>query len=1012
MTDSAVLNEGDFSFDLNEFFQNSPDMILIIGLEGYILYANAAAERCYGYHLAELTSMHVRDLAAPDLRSHVSEKLRDAIAIPTFFEWRHRRKDGSELPVEIFAQPIFFRGEKARLASIRDISERSQAHAALRKSEARFRAYMEQAAEAVFAHDFQGRFLDVNREACESLGYSHDELLSMSVMDIDENFDLARARTFWGGIDPGQTVTVQGKHRRKDGSSFPVEIKVGCFDFDGERRYLVFVRDISERELAHAALTESENIFRSIFEQAAVGVAQVHSRSGRFVRINQKYCDIVGYSRAEMEKLDFQTITHPDDLTEDMENMARLIAGEVRQFHMQKRYYRKDGRLTWVNLSVSALWKEGDAADFHLAIVEDITASKQLQTVLQLSEEKYRTLFENMLNGFAYHELVTDSSGKPVNFRFLEVNQAFERLTGLKREAVEGRLATEVIPGIADDPADWIGRYGRVVLSGEGERFESYSEPLGRWYTVFCFRTSPGHFATTFDDLTERKQSELRLQESRQLLAETEQVGHLGGWSFDIDSAAWVWTDEVYRIYDVGPDFVPTPDRVFSFCTAASRQQAKEAFQALVKQGTPLDIELELVTAAGKHRYVRSIGRLDREHHRAYGFIQDITELKELESQFRQAQKMEAIGTLVGGIAHDFNNMLAAIMGNLYLARGHARGNQTLTGELGVIQMMCERAADMIRQLLTFARRDSIAMQKIALSSFLKEAMKLTAASVPEDMTLSFNFPRHELWVDADITQLQQVLMNLVNNARDALKDRQGGEIHCSLKSCRVDAAFRSRHPQCEGDRFARLSVQDNGCGIPTSIRENIFDPFFTTKEVGKGTGLGLAMVYGAIQGHHGVVEVESDPHRGTRFDVYLPLSDQQSEEQGEGADAVVSGQGELILVADDSQPLLDMYKQLLESLGYRVLLARHGDEAVALYRQYRDDIALVMLDLVMPLTGGVEAARRIRQMSLNTPIIFATGYDSEEGLRQSTSFDHSQLLAKPVSVELLSRAIQSMLNR
>jgi len=390
------------------------------------------------------------------------------------------------------------------------------------------------------------------------------------------------------------------------------------------------------------------------------------------------------------------------------------------------------------------------------------------------------------------------------------------------------------------------------------------------------------------------------------------------------------------------------------------------------------------------------------------GIQLNLIEHETLERQLHQAQKMEAIGTLVGGIAHDFNNILAGMTGNLYLAKKRVKGLPEVTLKLNSVEELALRASAMIGQLLTFARKGQVSMQPMPLSPFIKETIKFLRTAVPENIDIKQNICSDPILILGDGTQLHQVLMNLVNNARDALEGRDDPSIDISLGLFQPDDAFIEKHAYFKHGDYAHLSVADNGCGVPETQVEHLFEPFFTTKEEGKGTGLGLAMVFGAVKSHQGFIEVDSSEGVGTRFDLYLPMYQAQAdviipnEEQ-----QVAEGNGELILLVDDQEQIILTGKEVLESLGYRVITAINGKQAVAVFESQPGEIKLVILDVIMPEMGGHDAAQRMRQISPNVNVIFSTGYD------KSTQQDlkHEKVLSKPFSIIEMSHLIQDRLN-
>jgi len=396
-------------------------------------------------------------------------------------------------------------------------------------------------------------------------------------------------------------------------------------------------------------------------------------------------------------------------------------------------------------------------------------------------------------------------------------------------------------------------------------------------------------------------------------------------------------------------------------------------------------------------------------HTHYVGIQSDLTRLEDMEHQFHQAQKMEAIGTLVGGIAHDFNNMLAGMTGNLYLAKKRIRDMPEVIQKLDNVEELSMRSADMIQQLLTFARKDRVSIKPIPFTPFIKETLKLLHASVPENIALHEEIYSAALQVKGDSTLLHQVLMNLITNARDAVENVENPRIIVRLDSVHADQSFIGTDSEFAATNYAHLSVEDNGCGIPKKQLEHLFEPFFTTKEQGKGTGLGLAMVFGAVKTHQGFVNVDSREGEGSTFHIYLPLLKREAggSDLCEDKEVSVQGQGEMILFADDQKQVLETGKEVLESLGYQVRTAINGRQAVELFEAHAGEIDLCILDIIMPVMDGTKAAELVRQIKPHAKIIFSTGYDK---LNRS-DMAHETVISKPFPVEKLSRLIRQQLD-
>jgi len=388
---------------------------------------------------------------------------------------------------------------------------------------------------------------------------------------------------------------------------------------------------------------------------------------------------------------------------------------------------------------------------------------------------------------------------------------------------------------------------------------------------------------------------------------------------------------------------------------------------------------------------------------------QDMSEQKQLEEQLRQSQKMESLGTLVGGIAHDFNNILAGMTGNMYLIKKRATDNPDITERVKKLESLAFSAANMISQLLAFARQATVQMDTIAITPFIRESLALSSASISADIALDIHLSEQALTIRGDTTQIQQMLMNLLNNARDALEGRENPKISVSVQPYSASRDFLDRHSGLSSNSFARMTVSDNGTGISEKNIKNIFEPFFTTKEIGKGSGLGLSMAFGAMHTHGGVIEVESKPGIGTTFHLYFPI-EHAKELPSEHQDIEeTDGHGELILLVDDEAHVLETNTEVLKSLGYSVLEASNGKEGITLFKQHSDKIQLVLTDVVMPITGGVAMAEAIRCINPNIPVIYTTGYDKDQVLPDQV-MENALVLSKPLDVADLSQRISRLL--
>ncbi|TLS65748.1 PAS domain S-box protein [Mariprofundus erugo] len=391
------------------------------------------------------------------------------------------------------------------------------------------------------------------------------------------------------------------------------------------------------------------------------------------------------------------------------------------------------------------------------------------------------------------------------------------------------------------------------------------------------------------------------------------------------------------------------------------------------------------------------------------GVFTDITEQELMEQQFHQAQRMESLGTLVGGIAHEFNNILAGITGNLYLVKGEIQEHPASIKKLETAEKLAFNAAEMIKHMLAFAEKGHIHQEPIEVETFIRQAIDLHLLGITENVRLNYLSSHTPIVVNADREKFQQVLMNLISNSLEALKQQPHPEITISSSVFTADKAFHRRHPDIHGEEFLCLSLSDNGCGISQEHIKSIFEPFFTTREVGDGAGLGLSMVFGTVKRHGGAIEVESTVGEGTIFRIYCPIY--QADECPSSQSTVKQGYNETILLIEDDRMILETTRKVLTRLNYRVITALDGRQGVTCLQQHRDSIDLVIVDMIMPDMDGLETATMLRQIRPDIKIIFATGYGTINNSQENNMDDSMLILYKPYSISRLSLMLHKALH-
>ncbi|ROR01687.1 PAS domain-containing protein [Desulfosoma caldarium] len=536
---------------------------------------------------------------------------------------------------------------------------------------------------------------------------------------------------------------------------------------------------------------------------------------------------------------------------------------------------------------VSPLKNNGEKISGVIESFRDITNEARAQERLAKQHREMELLFDHMHGAFALHEILTDASGVPVDYRFLKVNPAFEALTGWKAHDVVGKTLQQILPQGAQE---WVQRYGRTALYGERVEFIADEPTLQKTFSVRAYQTEPGRFVTLFFDVTEREK---------------------------------------------------------------------------------------------------------------------------LQEQLRHAQKMQAVGQLAGGVAHEFNNILQVINGYVEMLLAETPAEDPRREHLQRVMHGGLRAARLVQQLLAFSRKKALQPEVTDMNELLRDFAKLVQKLVGETITVRCVLG-HGLWpVMVDRQLMEQVLMNLVVNARDAMPS--GGEIVLETANVHLHEDHVRPHAHLKPGPYVMVSVADTGLGMTADVLERIFEPFFTTKEVGKGSGLGLAVVYGIVKQHDGVLDVSSEPGKGTVVKIYLPPHEgkpSESEEQTESlAEEALRGT-ETVLLAEDDPAVRSYLATVLREAGYRVLEAQDGMEAVEVFATSEEPIDLVVTDVSMPRMGGQEAVGLLRQRGWKIPAIFISGYvkrpeecaDNPKGL--------NLFIDKPVRRRVLLQAIRSLLAR
>ncbi|MBK8907016.1 MAG: PAS domain S-box protein [Rhodospirillales bacterium] len=882
---------------------------------------------------------------------------------------------------------------RARLAAVE----------ALRDREARYRTAGEAIRYGVWVCNPAGGVEFVSQTFLNLIGKTLDEVKPRGWLDRLPPEDIKPALHAWHQcVRAGSEWTWEHRVKGRDGVWRTI-LSLGRpvrDDRDRITSWVGFNLDISERKQAEDALRESEARFRGTFENAAVGIANVGT-DGAWLRVNQRLCDILGYSRGELLQKTLQELTHPKDLPITLDRFTALIRGEIDTYHLEKRYLHKDGHAVWVDLT-SAVQRDHDGNPAYcIAIIEDIGARKRAEEAVRESEIRMRALLDASQDEI----LLVSTQGE-----VLAINRTAERRLA-KRTGGSNPVGAHLDGLLPQDQVEQrMALVRQVAATATLVHWEA--QIRSRWFEFWFYPAlrpdePVSEVAIYAREITEQKRSQADLSKLFQAIQQS--------------PMSVVITDRNGTVEYVNPEFT----KVTGYTLAETVGQNSR----ILKSGhTPPEQYAELWNTIcagdvwrGELLNRKKSGELFwelasiapvKDGDRITNFVavkEDITERREVEEQLRQSQKMQAVGQLTGGIAHDFNNLLAIVIGNLQLLEERVGDDAKTREYLHDALWSAKRGGELTHRLLAFARKQPLKPVVIDLNEVVRGTTDLLRRTLGGNVCIKESLAA-DLWKTfADRGELENALVNLAVNSRDAM--RSAGTLTLETRNAVLDADYARQYEEVTPGEYVLLAVADTGAGMSSEIVQRVFEPFFTTKEVGQGSGLGLSMVYGFVKQTGGHVSIYSRVGQGTCVKLYLPRAASSPAGREETSpDVFLADLGtKIVLVVEDEARLRRVAVKMLDRLGLQSLQAASAKDALELLASTHADVLFTDIELPGGI-NGIELADAAHRLYPKLKVLFTTGYARETTLHGRGSHESAPWLLKPYSHQDLARGLKAVL--
>ena len=1014
-----------------DFLMDNPLLgIVYLDKQYRIVRCNVKFEEMFGYKLEEIKRKYLDEVVDGDQDMTMITQTGESI----HGSGKRKRKNGTYMDVEIYGIPKLFGGAisgtlgiylditdrklaeetivksqleleervKERTAELirvnkqlqEEIVVREQTQKKLIESEEKYRTYIEHANDGISVVH-KGKITFVNSRLAEIMEYKVDELVGKDFLQFIPKGKLNQITDNLKRRLAGEEVpqVYESRILHKDSSEIDVEFNITTIESNDEPATLTIIRDITERKQAEETLRESQEKYRALFSNAQVALFRTRISDGKLVQINERYAKMAGYSTVEDCMAEFNAAdawANPNARNE----LLRILKenGSVNDFETE--IIRRNGSRIWILFSATIFPKQG----FLEGSIVDINERKQVEEALRESERKYRSTVENISDGFfilAGEDLIVTYS-----------NFAAEELLGRKAKDILGKPLFEAFPEAKGSVFEK--KYRETYQTKKFLSFEIYFgvKPYENWYDV---RVYPGDqsISVFFQITTERKRGEEALRESESRHRQFVENAVLGLFQVTKEGQFLMSNRRMAKIfgYDSQQDFLSGVDNITELYVNPEERQ--KILQEIDERGHIDGREMSFKRKDGDpifcNAYVRSTQNEDGKY--IYeGLLEDVTEKKNMVAQLQQVNKMESIATLAGGVAHEFNNALMGVMGNIELLKMDLPLDEGRHKNLDTMNTAGHRMSRLTDQLLAYAKGGKYQPKNLQLDDFVIETLPILQHNLSPTVRVETDFPKDISHIKADHAQMQMVLSAILTNSNEAIEDE--GTIRITAENKDVDDDFANQHPGLKLGPYVSLTIEDDGRGMDEETRSGIFEPFFTTKF--QGRGMGMAAAYGIVRNHDGWISVESELGKGTVVQIYLPAIEIEVEKPKKTKAEATAGTGTILMI-EDEDVVIEVTQAMLEMLGYRVMVAKTGKDAIHIAETFDGQIDLALLDIKLPDIDGRNLYPLIMKARSNLKVIVFSGYSIDGPAREILDAGAQGFIQKPFSIATLSEKLKEV---